>query len=63
MSTPKKKFRVRATMYTDLYIDVEAVDSQEAYNLARESCGGDFEEFPNSGDWEVHGTDIEQLEG
>lgn len=49
-------------MYTDLYLDVQAKDKEEACQLARESCGGDFIERPNSGDWQVHAEDVEEIE-
>lgn len=48
------KYKVPAEMITDLFIEVEADSSEEAYQKAREADGSDFLEYPQpSGDWRI----------
>lgn len=48
-----KKFRVLATMYVDLELEVEAKDADEAYQIARDTDDGEFAECHCSGDWVI----------
>ena len=58
----KKKFRVCATMTSYLYIDVEAKDEDEAYDIASDTDGGEFiEEDGWNGGCDVNGDTIEEL--
>ena len=48
------KFKITATMYT--YLDrgvLGAKDEDEAWQVAKEMDGGDFEKIPWIGDWSV----------
>ena len=43
------------------YLEVEAEDENEAYNIARETDGGEF--IPtDEGDWEILEDEIEEVE-
>lgn len=44
------KFRVWAQSITDVYLDVEAEDEEQAKEIAEEADGGDFIPTPY-GDW------------
>ena len=44
------KYRVWAQSITDVYIDVEADDEEQAREIAEETDGGDFSESPY-GEW------------
>lgn len=48
----KKKFKVNAHMTTYCHIIVEAYDEVDAYDIARDTDGGDFI-TEEGGDWEV----------
>ena len=48
------KYRVLATMTTDLFLELEAEDLNAAKKMAREACGSEFTEIPNSGDWDLY---------
>lgn len=48
-----KKFKVIATMYTKLVCEIEANDLDHAWEIARETDGGDFIALPD-GDWEIY---------
>lgn len=54
------KFRVYANYTVSLYADVEAEDSQEAYELARDMDGSEFTEW-DAGDWHIE-SDPDLLE-
>ena len=54
-------FRVNATMYTDLYIDIEADNEEEAYEKAYLADGGEFVKHSISGDWKIHGDYITKV--
>jgi hypothetical protein len=49
------KYRVNATMTTDLYVIVEADSEDEALEIARNMDGGEFieDERWGSGDWNI----------
>jgi hypothetical protein len=50
-----KKFKVKASYVTYVYAYIEANDKNEAYQIAYEMDGGDFERESdyNQGDWEI----------
>ena len=48
-----QKFKVTATMYTDLFVIIEADNEARAYQIAKELDGSEFEEEPNSGGWSI----------
>lgn len=54
------KFKVTATMYTDLETVIEAKNEEEAYQIAQQLDGAEFTEQPNSGDWQI--GDVIKLE-
>jgi len=59
----KKIFRVWATYRSDCYLDVEAKDENEAYDIAKNSDGEDFiNDDYGINDWEIKEDDIEELE-
>lgn len=49
----KKKYRVTATMYVDLYIDIEASSVDEAISIAESADGGDWDEEDIGGDFKI----------
>lgn len=55
------KYKVKAVMTSYAYLEVEAEDENEAYNIARETDGGEF--IPtDEGDWEILEDEIEEVE-
>ena len=56
-----KKFRVYAVMTDILFIDVEAKDKDEAFDIANETDGGDFQPIDkyDYGSWEL--TEVVEL--
>jgi len=60
----KKKFRVWATYKSSCYLDVEAKNRDEAYDIANNADGGDFlpEDSYDCDSWEVNEYDIEEIE-
>ena len=54
-----KKYRAIAKMQITLYLDLEAKDDNEAYQIAKDADGGNFIEFQNSGTWDL--TDVVEL--
>ena len=48
-----KKYIVKAEMITDCYLEVEAESKNEAYDIAKNTDGGDFiaDDSLYSGDW------------
>jgi len=66
----KKKFKVMAVMETHCYLDVEAINKEEAYEIASDTDGGEFiaDNSWGSGDWRIsmdnvweYGVDIEEV--
>ena len=55
-----KTFRVWAACDTYYWIDVEAETAEEAYEIAEEADGGDFEEDICSVEWRMLGMDMVQ---
>ena len=54
------KYRVWAQSISDVYIDIEADDADQAYNYAKyEADGGDFHDN-GFGDWEM--GSVEELD-
>ena len=50
-----KKFKVTAVMSTYLTVEIEAEDGNEAYALAQDMDGADFEPIsPDAGDWRIY---------
>lgn len=58
------KFKVPATMTTELYIIVDAKDIEHAKEIGKNTDGGEFteDESPSSGSWEV-GEPTPYIEG
>ena len=52
--TPKKVYRVTASMTTYCYATIEAESEDEAYEAARGMDGGDFTPDPMRGDWSIN---------
>jgi len=48
-----KKYKVPATMYTYLYLEVSAESADEALAIARETDGAEFISEDGSGEWEL----------
>ena len=48
-----KTYRVWAKMTTWAYLDVEAENEREAWNIANETDGGEFICDESNGDWEI----------
>ncbi len=60
----KKKFKVCATYMSRCYLEIEAKDADEAYDIAMDTDGGDFIESTNSyysGDWDIDPNEIEEI--
>lgn len=55
-----KLYRIKAVMRTYLIAEIEAEDEQSAWQKAEEIDGGDFEEIPHAGGWDIY--DVEELE-
>ena len=53
------KYRVYANYTVSLYADIEAEDSQDAYEKAKDMDGGDFVEC-SLGDWHIS-ADVERV--
>jgi hypothetical protein len=56
-----KTYRVTALMTNYCYATVDAESEDEAYDIARGMCGGDFTSDPMRGDWSI-GEIIEEIE-
>ena len=52
-NTPKKTYRVCASMTLYSYANVEAESEDGAYEIARGMDGGDFTTDPMRGDWSI----------
>jgi len=52
------KFRVKVIMEIDLYLDVEAKDEEEAYEIAIDTDGSEYIE-DGQGSWDI--TSVEKL--
>tara|TARA_R100000808_G_C2077961_1_gene102908 strand:- start:276 stop:524 length:249 start_codon:yes stop_codon:yes gene_type:complete len=62
MAKKNKIYRVPCTMTTYLHINVEAVDEDEAYDIAYNTDGGVFiEEDSWSDGWELNADCIEEI--
>jgi hypothetical protein len=55
------KFKIWASSTSIYSLEIEAESEDEAYKIAKNADGGDFEPVPYSGDWQI--DDIEQIEG
>jgi len=58
------KYKVPATMYTHLYLEVSAESEEEAWAIAKETDGAEFISEDGSGEWELgEPAQIEDIEG
>ena len=59
----KKKFRVWATYRTECYLEVEAEDLDEAYDIAKDTDGDNFTDNDDYhvDQWDIDPSDIEEL--
>ena len=55
-----KKFKVTACYYTWCTAEIEAENVDQAYEIARDMDGGDFEDSGNQTDWHIN--DITEIE-
>jgi uncharacterized membrane protein YkoI len=55
-----KKFKITACYYTYCTAVVEAEDEEQAYELARDMDGGDFEASDDHSDWHIN--DVVEIE-
>ena len=53
-----KTYRVEAQYITYVYVDIEAEDADQAWEIASDMDGGDFKES-GFGDWGI--TNVEEL--
>jgi hypothetical protein len=53
-----KTYRVEAQYITYVYVDIEAEDDDQAWEIARDMDGGDFKDS-GFGDWDI--TNIEEV--
>jgi len=56
-----KMYRVKAACTTYCYIDVEALNEDEANSIAEDTDGGDFTSIDEGGDWEIKRTQTKEL--
>jgi len=49
-----KKFKVVASSISYYTVEIEAENDDEAWGIAKEMDGGDFEEEGGYGDWEIY---------
>ena len=54
-----KTYRVKATMESYCYIDIQAENPEEAWDIARDTDGGNFNDT-GDGDWIVDGN-VEEI--
>lgn len=54
-----KKFIAYASMTTILKIEIEANSEEEAWQIAKETDGGDFTEIEGAGSWHINRVDAE----
>jgi hypothetical protein len=59
MSDPKKYYRVIAEMSSACRLVIKAKDKNEAWKIAKQADGGDFEELPQVCNWEIYS--VEQM--
>ena len=59
----KKTYQVMAVMETYCYLDVEATSIEEAYEIAKDTDGGEFvaDNSWGSGDWRIAMENIVEL--
>lgn len=55
-----KKFKITACYYTYCTAVVEAEGEEQAYELARDMDGGDFEASNDNTDWHIN--DVQEIE-
>ena len=55
------KFKIWASSTSIYSLEIEADSEDEAFQIAKNADGADFEPVPYSGDWQI--DDIEQIEG
>jgi len=55
-----KKYRANVIMETDLYLEFEAENEDEAWDIAKDTDGGEFLEDMSGGCWTV--TSVEELQ-
>jgi hypothetical protein len=56
-----KKYKVTASYLTYCTLEIEAKNEDEAWQIARESEGGDFEPLPDIDDWYIE--DVQLIQG
>ena len=61
MAKKKKIYRVPCTMTTYLHINIEAVDEDEAYDIAYNTDGGVFIDDDCDCGWELNADCIEEI--
>lgn len=49
-----KKFKVVAVYTSYCVCEIDAIDEDQAHELARELDGSDFEPLENEGDWRIY---------
>ena len=49
----KKKFKVTASYVQECVVEIEAENREEAYLLAKEMDGGDFDTIIDGDDWQI----------
>jgi len=49
-----KKYKVTASYLTFCTLEVEAENEDQAWEMAREADGGDFEALPDLADWYIN---------
>ena len=55
------KFKIWASSTCLYSLEIEAENEDEAFEIANSADGADFDEIPNSGDWQI--DSIKQIEG
>jgi hypothetical protein len=49
-----KTYKAYATITYELEYTFELEDDEDAWDYAKDLDGGDFEEIPNSGEWNIY---------
>jgi len=57
------KYKVPATITTELFIEVEANNPDEAWGIAKKADGSDFLEEPMTGSWDIGEPQLMKEEG
>ena len=55
-----RDYRVVARMTTYLDVVIKAKNMDEAWQLAKEADGGEFDEIPNADDWHICDVFVEE---